>query len=176
MGERRSRSPDSSRPRPIGLGIHQAVELLLGMFVLLSAVRMPERDLAPVLGLGLVLVVLPVVTVGPLAAFRLLRPGAHRVVDVLLVMMAMVSPFLPLGLDAAAIPVIVLTALALAALTRSTSYVVRRRAPKPVAAEPASPPAWARDLGTAAARARTRLPRQAGRVVGRLKKGGGAAP
>ncbi len=174
MGTRRSGSADSSRPRPIGFGIHQAVELLLGMFVLLSAVRMPERDLAPVLGLGLALLILPVVTVGPLAAFRLLRPDAHRVLDVLLIMLALVSPLLPLSLDAAAIPVIVLTAVALAVLTRSTSYVVRRRAPKP-AASTAPPPTWARDLGTAAARARTRLPRQAGRVVGRLKKGGGTA-
>lgn len=139
--------------------------------MLLSAVRMPEGDLAPVLGLGTALLVLPVVTCGPLAAFRLLSPGVHRVVDVVVILLALTSPLLPLGLDGAAIPVTVLAALALAGLTRSTSYTVRRRQPKPAPGAPAAAPTWARDLGGAAAKARAQLPRQAGRVVGRLKRG-----
>jgi len=180
MAARRSQSAAAGRPRPIGFGVHQCVEFLLGVFVLLSAVRMPERDLGPVLVLGATLLVLPVVTTGPLAAARLLSPGLHRVIDVVMVMLALTAPLLPLGLDGAAVPITVLTALALAVLTRSTSYAVRRRTPRPVAiepvvVEPAPPPTWARHLGIAAGRARTQLPRRAGRVVGRLKKGGGAA-
>lgn len=175
MGARRAGARATGRPRPIGLGIHQAVEFLLGMLVLLTAARMPEHDLGPVLGLGMALIILPVVTAGPLAAAHLLRPGAHRAIDVVVIMLALTSPLLPLGLDAAAIPVVVLAALALAVLTRSTSYAVRRPRPKPVPSEPPPPPVWARDLGAAAARARTQLPRHAGRVVGRLKKGRGQA-
>jgi hypothetical protein len=175
MGARGSRPGRTRRPRPIGFGIHQGVELLLGVFVLLTVVRMPEPDIAPVITLGMVLVVLPVITVGPLAAVRLLRPAAHRVLDVVLVMLALAGPLLPLGLDAAAIPVVVLAGLGLAVLTRSTSYAVRQRPPPPAPLPPPPPPAWARDLGTAAGRARAQLPRHAGRVVGRLKKGRGPA-
>lgn len=175
MCARRSSSAAAGRPRPIGFGIHQGVEFLLGLFVLLSAVRMPEPDLAPVLALGVTLMILPVLSAGPLAAARLLSPGLHKVLDVVVVMLALTSPLLRLGLDGAAIPVMLLAGLAIAALTRSTSYTVRPPRPRPVPAPPTPPPAWARDLGTAAARARTQLPRQAGRLAGRMKKGGGRA-
>lgn len=164
--------------RPIGLGVHQAVEFLLGLFLVSSSVRISPKDGGgPVLGLGIALLVLPAITVGPLAAVRALRPAAHRMVDVVIVMVAIIIPLLPVSLDGNAILLLVLTALALAALTWSTSYTARwQPRPKPAAVTPppppTRPPTRARDLGTAAGRGRTQLPRHAGRVVGRLKNGG----
>ncbi len=160
------------------MGVHQAVEFLLGLFLVSSSVRIAsDHGGGAVLGLGIALLMLPAITIGPLAALRVLSPPVHRVVDVVIVMLAITSPLLSLGLDGNAILMMVLTALALAVLTRSTSYTVRpRRRPKPPAVEPppraARPPTWARDLGIAAGRARTQLPRHAGRLVGRLKNGG----
>ncbi len=159
------------------MGVHQAVEFLLGLFLISSSVRIAsDHGGGAVLGLGLALLMLPAITIGPLAALRVLSPTVHRVVDVVIVMVAITSPLLSLGLDGNAILMMVLTAVALAVLTRSTSYTVRpRRRPRPPAVAPplaARPPTWARDLGIAAGRARTQLPRHAGRLVGRLKNGG----
>lgn len=177
---RRMARPRRRAERPIGLGVHQAVEFLLGLFVVSSSVRIASNaGGGPLLGLGIALLVLPAVTAGPLAALRLLSPAVHRAMDVVIVMLAITSPLLPLGLDGNAIVLMVLTAAALAVLTRSTSYTTRRGRPKPAprpvapTSPPPRPPAWARDLGVAAGRARTQLPRRAGRIVGRLRKGGG---
>lgn len=179
------------------MGVHQAVEFLLGLFLVTSSIRIASNDgSGALLGLGVALLVLPAVTIGPLAALRVLSPAVHQAIDVVLVMLAITSPLLPIGLDGNAILLMVLTAAALAVLTRSTSYVRRPRRPRRGRARtatphpapeakapsgrassnqapsgPARPPAWVRDLGTVAGRARTQLPRQAGRVVGRLKKG-----
>jgi hypothetical protein len=174
----------SDDARPVGLGIHQGVELLLGIFLVISSTRVPGDDGGVVLGFGVTLLVLPAITAGPLAALRILGPTVHRVLDMVLVMAAIASPFLPLGVEGNADLILVLAGLALAVLTRSTLYAPRhprRRSPGPTGPPltsapppaPVAPPtsAWARGLGTAAGRARTQLPRQAGRVVGRMKKG-----
>lgn len=169
-------------PRVIGLGVHQAVEFLLGVFLVISSTRVTEAGAGVVLGFGVTLLVLPAVTAGPLAAVRLLPPAAHKLADIVLLMLALTSPLLPFDIEGNAVPLMVLAGLALALLTRATSYAVRRRRPRrPPAPAPAAepPPAWpaaptstwARSLGTTAARARSQLPRQAGRMVGRLKKG-----
>lgn len=196
--------PGSGGPieRPIGIGVHQAVEYLLGLFLVTSSIRIASNaGSGALLGLGVALLLLPAVTIGPLAAMPVLSPTVHQAIDVVLVMLAVTSPLLPIGLDGNAILLMVLTAAALAVLTRSTSYVRRSRRPRRGRARtatpppapsarassnqassntassntapsgPARPPAWVRDLGTVAGRARTQLPRQAGRVVGRLKKG-----
>ena len=168
--------------RAVRIGVHQAVELILGIFLVISSTRVPGDDGGVVLGFGVTLLVLPAITAGPLAALRILSPAVHRVLDMVIVMVAVAAPFLPLGLEGNADLILVSAGLALAVLTRSTSYAPRRRrrrpgrgaetppAPPPAAA-PVAAPAWARGLGTAAGRARTQLPRQAGRVVGRMKKG-----
>lgn len=167
--------------RAIGLGVHQAVEFLLGVFLVISSTRVTDGGGGVLLGLGVALLVLPAVTSGPLAAVRLLSPAVHRVLDVLLVMLAAASPLLPLGVSGSSVLLVVLTAAAMAVLTRATTYAARRRrrgAPRTVGPAPAAaprpsqpPPAWARGLGTAAGRARRQVPRQAGRMVGRVKKG-----
>lgn len=178
----RDKSAAAGDGRAIGFGVHQAVEFLLGLFLVNISLRLASGGRAgPVLGLGLALLVLPAVTTGPLAALRILSPAVHKVLDVVLVMLAVTSPLLPLGLDRTSMVMMVLAALALALLSKSTSYVVRRRRPRPaprVRAAPTRPPTstapsptWARDLGAAAGRARAGLPRHAGRIVGRMKKG-----
>lgn len=172
----------------VGFGVHQGVELLLGIFLVISSTRVPGDDAGVVLGFGVTLLVLPAITAGPLAAVRILSPTIHRLLDMVIVMGAIAAPFLPLGLEGNAGLIIVMTGMALAALTRSTAYSLRRRrsraprapgptpapAPPPTAAAPAVRPptaAWARGLGSAAGRARAQVPRQAGRMVGRIKKG-----
>lgn len=173
---RTGRSP-AGAGRSIGFGIHQAVELLLGVFLVSSSIRITGGGAGPVLGFGVAIMVLAAVTTGPLAAVRILSPSVHRVLDVVMVALAVTCPLLPLGLDGASMVLMVLTGLGLAGLVRSTTYITRRRptttprAVTPHPDPPPPPPVWARDLGSAAARARAELPRRAGRVVGRLKRG-----
>ncbi len=161
-------------PRTIGLGVHQAVEFLLGIFLVVSSTRVTEAGAGVVLGLGVALLVLPAVTKAPLAAFHILPPAAHRLADIALVMLAVTSPLLPVDVEGNAVAIVVLAGLGLALLTRSTAYArARRHRPRPTSAShrPSAPSTsrWARSLGATAGRARTQLPRQAGRMVGRLK-------
>ena len=175
-GHDRRRPGATVGQKTIGLGVHQAVEFLLGVFLVVTSTRVTDAGAGVVLGLGATLLVLPAVTAGPLAAFPFLPAPAHRLADVALAMLAVTSPLLPVDVEGDAVPVVVLAGLGLAALTRATSYTRARRhraAPR-TDHRRAAPPAstWARSLGASAARARGQLPRQAGRVVGRLRRRG----
>ncbi len=172
--------PPHGRPRAIRLGAHQTLEYLLAALLVLNALRLPGRQLGPVLGAGLALLALAALTEGPLAALRWLSPRAHAAADVLLAGALAVAPF-ALGVHdepRAAVPMWA-TAAFLVFLAASTDYRPRTRTRARRASLPPPPPrpvegsatlnAAARAAGAGAGALARSGPRRLGRAVGRYR-------
>ena len=128
--------------------IHQLVELLLGILLLVQGARTGEHT-AVLVALGGVLLLLALCTDGPLSAWPWIARRLHRALDFAAAAVLALSPFV-LSLDRAlAIVVLEVSALSMVWLALRTNW-----RPKPVrGAAPASPPV-ARRLGRLAGRAR----------------------
>jgi hypothetical protein len=158
--------------------VHQIVELLLGMLLLLQGARTGEH-VALLVGMGAVLLLLALCSEGALAAWPWIGPRLHRVLDLVLAAALAVSP-LVLGVShVLSIVVLELAAGAMVWLGLRTEWRRPARrptrtepAPAPPAAEPgaAATPPVARKLGAAVGKARDDGPRQLGRLVGRAHR------
>jgi hypothetical protein len=171
--------------------LHQLVELLLGVLLLVEGARTGEHT-AVVVSMGAVLLLLALCSDGALGAWPWIGRRLHRVLDVVVAIGLAVSP-LVLGLDRAiAIVILEVAALAMAWLAFRTDWRPRRRAanppppvsspstasaPRPATTPPASAPPpsaadaapLARKLGAAAGKVRDDGPRTLGRWVGRAR-------
>jgi hypothetical protein len=177
--------------------IHQLVELLLGVLLLVQGARTGEHT-AVLVGLGALLILLALCSDGALGAWTLVNRRVHRVLDLVAVAVLALSPVF-LGLDhVLAVVILEVAAGAMLWLALRTHWPVRatRTAPPrpaapapaptppspapaptpPSPARPAAPePPLARKLGTAVGRARDDGPRQLGRLVGRAQRAAKAA-
>jgi uncharacterized membrane protein YhaH (DUF805 family) len=191
----------SAGPQPTGrvpFWIHQLVELLLGILLLVQGARTGEHT-AVLVTLGVLLLLLALCSEGALAAWPWISRRMHRVLDfVAAAVLALVPLFL--GLDHL-LPIVILEVAAAAMVwlalrtewrppTRSRRW--KRAAtppanrPEPGAAdsapqapprpEPSAPPVpVARKVGTAVGKARDDGPRQLGRLVGKARRAAKAA-
>jgi hypothetical protein len=161
--------------------VHQIVELLLGMLLLLQGARTGEHVVLLV-GMGAVLLLLALCSDGALAAWPWIGRRLHRILDLVLAAALAVSP-LVLGVShVLSIVILELAAGAMVWLALRTEW--RRPARRPARARPASPapapprsagpppatPPAARKLGAAVGKARDDGPRQLGRLVGRAHR------
>jgi hypothetical protein len=176
---------------------HQLAEMLLGLLLLVEGARTGEHT-AVLVGMGGLLLLLGLMSDGPLGAWPWIGRRLHRVLDFVAAAALAVTP-LVLSLDGVlAIVILEVAALGMVWLALRTNWVVRVRRsarprppsppapPSPPPSPPASssasspPPPVARKLGTAVGKARDDGPRQLGRAVGRLRRAargaGGPAP
>lgn len=174
--------------------VHQVVELLLGLLLLIQGARSEEHTLVLV-GLGAGLLVLALCSDGVLGAWPWIGRRLHRVLDLVAALVLAVSPFL-LGFDDVfAVVIVEAAALAMAWLALRTQWraSAKRQAARPVpeASPTPAPPSTlaptptpastspevplARKLGAGAARVRDDGPRQLGRLVGRARRAAKAA-
>ena len=167
------RQPESK----LAFWIHQAVEYLVGFLVLSQALQAAD-PVVPVVAAGVVLA-LAATADGPLAAFRLVPRGLHRVLDVVAaVALAAVGIVFRDDLGGLGVVVLAGVGVVLAALVYRTDYRGRaQRAARPAATTPrrvgSADPSATTSSG-ASADARTRAPTSAstgeevGRRAGRL--------
>jgi hypothetical protein len=180
--------------------VHQVVELLLGILLLVQGARTGEHT-AVLVTLGGLLLLLTLCSEGALSAWPVIGRRLHRVFDLVAVVVLAVSP-LALGLDhVLAIVILELAAGAMLWLALRTAWPTRAAppvpsatppAPEPTPASPTSAPATsrsnasganasgsavplARKVGAAVGKARDDGPRQLGRLVGRAQRAAKAA-
>src|SRR4051794_267901 len=181
--------------------IHQLVELLLGMLLLVQGARTGEHT-AVLVTLGGVLLLLALCSDGALAAWPWIGRRLHRVLDLVAAAVLALSP-LALGLDHA-LPIVILEVAAAAMVwlalrtewrtpvkrprtrsrTRSKAAPARKASPPAAPVAPAEPPRpapavpavpLARKVGGAVGKARDDGPRQLGRLVGKAQRAAKAA-
>lgn len=172
--------------------IHQLVELLLGILLLVQGARTGEHT-AVLVTLGGLLLLLALCSDGALGAWPWIGRRVHRVLDLVAVAVLALSP-LALGLDRV-LPIVILEVAAgamlwLALRTEWRSPVKRTRAAPvarpatpsseaPSTGAPSAPPASgvpiARKMGSAVGKARDDGPRRLGRLVGRAQRAAKAA-
>jgi len=158
---------------------HQLAELLLGLVVMTEGVRRGGDQALVLAALGVVVVVVALVTRGPVAAWPRLSRAAHRRLDALVAVVAAASP-LALGVHGATSVVAVeLLAVVLVWLVVRTSWT--EPVPRPARAGRAdgrtdataaseATGAAARRTGYVVGRARAVGPYRLGRVVGRARR------
>ena len=176
--------------------LHQLVELLLGILLLVEGARTGQHTVVLV-SLGGVLLLLALCSDGALGAWTWIGRRVHRVLDLVVAAVLAVSPLL-FGLDhLLAIVILEVAAAAMLWLALRTEWR-RREKPTPAAPPPApaappktpappnapaaapKPPAaptppLARKVGSAVGKARDDGPRQLGRLVGRAQRAAKAA-
>jgi hypothetical protein len=184
--------------------LHQLVELLLGMLLLVEGARTGEHT-AILVTLGGLLLLLAICSEGALAAWPWIGRRLHRVLDLVAAAVLALSP-LALGLDHV-LPIVILEVAAasmvwLALRTEWRPPVKRTKRTKPVKARPSLPAAapapapaaptpsppppaaprpaapevpLARKVGGAVGKARDDGPRQLGRLVGKAQRAAKAA-
>jgi hypothetical protein len=176
--------------------IHQVVELLLGVLLLVEGARTGEHTVV-LATLGALLLVLVLCSDGALGAWPWIGRRLHRVLDFVVAGALAVSPIL-LGVDQVLAVVILESAAAgMVWLALRTEWRTRRKrraerpappAPSPAETRAAAPHAprapapptapaepLARKLGSAVGKARDDGPRQLGRLVGRAQRAAKAA-
>jgi hypothetical protein len=117
---------DSPSSTKLPFWIHQALEYLCGLLVVSQAIHASGVVLPIVAGAALIL--LGATADGPLAAFRLVTRGAHRVLDIVaIVLLAGALALFGRDGDEAEISLVVVAIVVLVALVFRTNY-----APKPV--------------------------------------------
>jgi hypothetical protein len=186
MARARDRSPgEPAVGGRVVFWIHQLVELLLGILLMVQGARTGEHT-AVLVTLGGLLLLLALCSDGALGAWPWIGRRLHRVLDLVVVAVLALSP-LVLGLDHV-LPIVFVEVAAGAmlwlALRTEWRAPVRRRARRPSAVAPktpgtaggsAAPDPWARKLGRAAGQARDDGPRQLGRLVGKAQRAAKAA-
>jgi len=145
--------------RHITFGVHQAVEYVMGCFLIAQAAAFGARDAPIALGVGCVLIVWPACARGPLGLARRVSPRLHAFGDLLIVVLLAASPWLFFTRPGSATVLVVegLAAL-LAWLLRSTAYIAPPRVTKSSAFAPALE------------RMAVDGPRRLGRLVGRMSR------
>src|SRR5215212_8517307 len=164
--------------------MHQLVELLLGMLLLVQGARTGEHT-AVLVTLGSLLLLLALCSDGALAAWPWIGRRLHRVLDLLAAVILALSP-LALGLDhVLPIALLEVAAAAMVWLALRTEWHapvkrMKRERSRPSTAEPAPVPTkahvpLARKVGGAVGQARDDGPRQLGRLVGKAQRAAKAA-
>lgn len=144
-------SPPSTK---LPFWIHQALEYLCGLLVVSQAIHASSVALPIIAGGALIL--LGATADGPLAAFRLVTRGAHRVLDIVaIVLLAGVLAISGRDGDGAEVGLVVVAIVVLLALLFRTNY-----APKPVKTKRPAATAAAGDGGLS-----EDVGRKAGRAV-----------
>ena len=135
--------------RGLPFSIHQVAEYLIGLGLIAQAVQ-GSKSLLPIV-FGAAVLLSAALTDGPLAGWKTVSRPAHKVVDIVLAIVAVLLAVLPWsGADASARAVLLIAAALLGMLILRTSY-----APKSVRA-PRNRGDLAEDVG-----------RSAGRMVGK---------
>lgn len=135
--------------RGLPFSIHQVAEYLIGLGLIAQAAQ-GSKSLLPI-ALGAAVLLSAALTDGPLAGWKTVSRPVHKVVDIVLAVVALLLAVLPWsGADASGRAVLLITAALLGILILRTNY-----APKPVRA-PRNRGDLAEDVG-----------RSAGRMVGR---------
>ena len=135
--------------RGLPFSIHQVAEYLIGLGLIAQAVQ-GSKSLLPIV-FGAAVLLSAALTDGPLAGWKTVSRPAHKVVDIVLAIVALLLAVLPWsGADASGRAVLLIAAALLGMLILRTSY-----APKPVRA-PRNRGDLAEDVG-----------RSAGRMVGK---------
>lgn len=166
--------------RTIPLGVHQAIEYLLGGLAFVWIARVEPQSAPLCAGAGAVLIVLAALSGGRVGLAHLIGPRLHRVLDHVVAVGLAASPWWSgIGWGVGAVWLVEGLAIVLLWLTRSTAYrrKVKEAPTAPTATDPA-PSSASSDAVAATARAAGRLagtvgrkgPRAAGVAVGRLKK------
>ena len=126
--------PASSPSTKLTFWIHQALEYLCGLLVLSQAIH--AKSVALPLVAGVTLILLGATSDGPFAAFRLVKRGVHRVLDmVAIVLLAAVLAVFGRHGDGVEIGLVLVAIVVLAFLLVRTNY-----APKPGRTRRASGP------------------------------------
>lgn len=150
---------------PVAFWAHQAVEYLLALLLVLTAVHLPGRSAAVAGVAAAALAALSASTDGPLGAWKLLSRRAHALCDWVLVILLVAAPLaLPVG-GLVGVAVSEAVACAMAVLVRRSAYLP---------AQPRSHP----DLpsGTASGQSPTQMSlRVAGFALGRARRHGSRA-
>jgi hypothetical protein len=173
--------------------VHQVVELLLGLLLLVQGARTGEHT-AVLVTLGSLLVLLSLCSDGALAAWPWIGRRLHRVLDLVAAAVLALSP-LALGVDQV-LPIVILelAAAAMVWLALRTEWRTRVKRVKPTtppkSSAPPMPPApptpissrrstpavpLARKAGSTVGKVRDDGPRQLGRLVGRARRAAQAA-
>jgi hypothetical protein len=183
-----ARGIDDASHGPVPFWVHQVVELLLGLLLLLEGAR-TAQDTALLVGLGAALLLLALMSDGALGAWPWISRRVHRVLDVVFAGLLALAP-LVLSLDRV-LPIVLIEAAAAALLWLAlrTNWSPRkggsstrgpgaddppaRAAPAPAA--PAAPatregPTLAHRLGAATGDVTRDAPRRLGRAVGRARR------
>ncbi|MEY2402102.1 MAG: hypothetical protein QOJ08_2213 [Ilumatobacteraceae bacterium] len=117
---------DSSK-RPFWM--HQLVEYILGGSLIAAGLQSPTPVVPSVLG-GIVMVH-SAVTVGPLGAFRVLRRGLHRYIDIAVIVLEVAAALQPwIELDPGTRALVVGIAFVHLFVWWNTSYTMRVKSPR----------------------------------------------
>jgi hypothetical protein len=117
---------DSSK-RPFWM--HQLVEYILGGSLIAAGLQSPTPVVPSVLG-GIVMVH-SAVTVGPLGAFRVLRRGVHRYIDIVVMVLEVAAALQPwIELDPGTRALVVGIAFVHLFVWWNTSYTMRVKSPR----------------------------------------------
>ena len=147
--------PESPPSTKLPFWIHQALEYLCGLLVVSQAIHASSVALPVVAGAALIL--LGATADGPLAAFRLVSRGLHRVLDlVAIVLLTGALVLFARDGDGAEISLVVVAIVVLVALVFRTNY-----APKPVKVKTRKPAGVSADDGGLS----EEVGRKAGRAV-----------
>ncbi len=130
--------------------MHQLVEYLIGAAFIAQGVQSPKPLIPVVLG-GLVLVN-AAIAVGPMAAYRLIAPPVHRLLDYVLIALIVLGAALGPSLDSSTRIMLAMFAAAMAFVSWQSSYATKARS---------APIAPGANSGSA-----DRIGRIAGRAVG----------
>jgi hypothetical protein len=167
-----------TRDRRVVFWIHQLVELLLGILLMVQGARTGEHT-AVLVTLGGLLLLLALCSDGALGAWPWIGRRLHRVLDLVAVAILALSP-LVLGLDHL-LPIVIVevAAGAMLWLALRTDWPSSAPEPQPVAGGSEATEPWARKLGSAVGgaveKARDDGPRQLGRLVGKAQRAAKAA-
>lgn len=104
--------------------IHQAVEYLLGIVLVMQGLQMPEPALPAIA--GVVVLINAATAVGPLSAFRLQPRRIHRIVDLVVIALLVAGAVQPwLGSDPATRGLLLIVAGVLAVVWWYTDFAER---------------------------------------------------
>jgi hypothetical protein len=144
----------AAEPTPkLPFWIHQIVEYGLGLMVMFQAIHAEDKVL-PVIA-GLVVMLIAATADGPAAAFPFVPRPVHRILDIVVVALAVVATVAPSSADSTARFLFALVAVALAMLVWRTNY--RPKPPRRRRVAPEGPPM-----------SRGQKAEQYGRVAGRI--------
>jgi hypothetical protein len=136
------------RPRR-AFWVHQAAEYLIGIALVASGLQSPSPTVPAVLG-GIVIVNAAIVD-GPLGAFRAIGRRAHRILDIVVLVLIVVGAAWP-GVDPATRILVVGLGIVMCFVVAKTNYGEARRRVDTAASSPGAPGSRGERFGRTAGR------------------------